>query len=87
MQQSFITQRDRCFITKWDGFITKCDSFCKMPRLLQNAITKCVRTHMNVLGTLNVKRVCMSTFVWKIKVNKKDINYFSVLHNLEQVEY
>ena len=36
MQQKFITKCVTFFITKWDGFITKWNSYYKMQRLLQN---------------------------------------------------
>ena len=36
MQQKFITKCVTYFITKWDGFITKWNSYYKMQRLLQN---------------------------------------------------
>ena len=38
MRQKFITKYVKIFITNYDSFITKCDSYYKMRSLLQIAI-------------------------------------------------
>ena len=49
MRQKFITNaldfllQNVSFITKWDDFITKCDSYYKIRRLLQIAAVQLLR--------------------------------------------
>ena len=63
MRQTFITKCVRLFTTKCDSFITKCDSYYKMRRLLQ------IATVHYILGKtteLTVNDMFYSRFKFKV---------------------